>query len=56
MVVLGQVVAGVDVTELKVGMKMELVLDTPTRDAETEKIDLEMETHDRQLPQETRNA
>ncbi len=38
MIVLGQVVKGVDVTELKVGMKMELVLETLFEDEESEKI------------------
>ena len=38
MVVLGQVVAGVDVTDLKVGQEMELVLDTLYTDAESEKL------------------
>jgi uncharacterized OB-fold protein len=36
MVVLGQVVAGVSVTDLEVGMEMELVLDTLNEDAENE--------------------
>jgi uncharacterized protein len=38
MVVLGQVVAGVDVTDLEVGQEMELVLDTLYTDAESEKL------------------
>ena len=38
MVVLGQVVKGVDVTDLKVGQEMELVLDTLYTDAESEKL------------------
>lgn len=38
MIVLGQVVEGVDVTRLKVGMKMELVLGTLHEDAESEKV------------------
>ena len=36
MVVLGQVVAGVGVSDLEVGMEMELVLDTLSEDAENE--------------------
>lgn len=38
MVVLGQVVAGVDVADIKVGQEMELVLDTLYADAESEKL------------------
>jgi len=38
MVVLGQVVAGVDVTDLRVGQEMELVLDTLYTDEESEKL------------------
>ena len=38
MVVLGQVVAGVSVNDLKVGQEMELVLDTLYSDAESEKM------------------
>ena len=38
MVVLGQVVAGVEVTDLKVGQEMELVLDTLYTDDESEKM------------------
>ena len=37
MVILGQVVRGVEVTDLKVGQEMELVLDTLYTDAESEK-------------------
>ena len=36
--VLGQVVAGVEVTDLKVGQEMELVLDTLYTDDESEKM------------------
>ncbi|MBK7169188.1 MAG: OB-fold domain-containing protein [Gammaproteobacteria bacterium] len=38
MVILGQVVRGVEVTDLKVGQEMELVLDTLYTDAESEKM------------------
>jgi len=38
MVVLGQVVAGVDVNDLKVGAEMELVLDTLYSDEEAERV------------------
>jgi uncharacterized OB-fold protein len=38
MIVLGQVIEGVDVTALKVGMRMELVLATLHEDAESEKL------------------
>lgn len=38
MVVLGQVVAGVDVNDLRVGQEMELVLDTLYTDEESEKL------------------
>ena len=38
MIVLGQVIEGVDVTQLKVGMKMELVLETLHEDAESDKL------------------
>lgn len=38
MVVLGQVVAGVDPKDLKVGMEVELVLDTLFEDKETEQL------------------
>jgi uncharacterized protein len=38
MIVLGQVITGVDVTQLKVGMKMELVLETLHEDAENDKV------------------
>lgn len=38
MIVLGQVIEGVDVTALKVGMKMELVLETLYQDDETDKL------------------
>ena len=38
MVVLGQVVAGVEVTDLEVGQEMELVLDTLYTDEESEKL------------------
>jgi uncharacterized OB-fold protein len=38
MVVLGQVVAGVDVNDLKVGAEMELVLDTLYTDEEAERV------------------
>lgn len=38
MIVLGQVVAGVDVGELAIGMPMELVLETLYRDGDTDKL------------------
>lgn len=38
MVILGQVVRGIEVTDLKVGQEMELVLDTLYADAESEKM------------------
>lgn len=38
MIVLGQVVAGVDVTELKVGMPVELVLETLCSEGTTDKV------------------
>ncbi len=38
MIVLGQVIAGVNVSDLKAGMEMELVLDTLFEDASSEKI------------------
>lgn len=38
MIVLGQVIAGVNVSDLKAGMEMELVLDTLFVDASSEKI------------------
>lgn len=38
MIVLGQVIAGVNVSDLKAGMEMELVLDTLFEDATSEKI------------------
>jgi uncharacterized protein len=38
MIVLGQVVAGVDVHDLKVGMPVELVLETLYRDGEQDKV------------------
>lgn len=38
MIVLGQVIAGVNVSDLKAGMEMELVLDTLFEDANSEKI------------------
>ena len=43
MIVLGQVVAGIGVDALEVGMPMELVLETLYREGDTEKIDLEVE-------------
>lgn len=38
MIVLGQVIAGVNVSDLKAGMEMELVLDTLFEDATSEKL------------------
>jgi uncharacterized OB-fold protein len=38
MIVLGQVIAGVNVSDLKAGMEMELVLDTLFEDASSEKV------------------
>ncbi|CBL46323.1 Probably subunit of benzoylsuccinyl-CoA thiolase [gamma proteobacterium HdN1] len=38
MIVLGQVISGVDVSDLKAGMEMELVLDTLFEDASSQKI------------------
>ena len=38
MIVLGQVVSGVDVTQLKVGMPVELVLEPLYRDGDTDKL------------------
>jgi uncharacterized OB-fold protein len=38
MIVLGQVISGVDVSQLKVGMPVELVLEPLYRDGDTDKL------------------